>query len=74
MSTKRIAALRQRIKSENLDGMVVTHGDHVRYLTGYTGSNGLLVVTTSGADFYTDFRYTDQAKREVQGAKCHIAD
>lgn len=74
MSTKRIAALRKRIKAENLDGMVITHGDHVRYLTGYTGSNGLLVVTTSGADFYTDFRYTDQAKKEVKGAKCHIAD
>jgi len=74
MSTKRIAALRKRINAENLDGMVISHGDHVRYLTGYTGSNGLLVVTTSGADFYTDFRYTEQAKKEVKGAKCHIAD
>ncbi|MBD3402664.1 M24 family metallopeptidase [candidate division GN15 bacterium] len=74
MSTRRITGLRQRIKKENLDGMVITHGDHVRYLTGYTGTNGLLVVTMKEALFFTDFRYTDQAKKQVKGAKCLIAD
>lgn len=74
MSTKRITALRAQLKTENLDGMIISHGDHVRYLTGYTGSNGLLVVTQSSALFFTDFRYTDQAKKQVKGAKVFIAD
>lgn len=74
MSTKRIAALRTQLKKENLDGMIVVHGDHVRYLTGYTGSNGLLVVDSKAARFFTDFRYTEQAKKQVKGAKVSIAD
>ena len=74
MSTKRIAALRTQLKKENLDGMIINHGDHVRYLTGYTGSNGLLVVDNKSALFFTDFRYTDQAKKQVKGAKVVIAD
>ncbi|MDH3891037.1 MAG: Xaa-Pro peptidase family protein [candidate division Zixibacteria bacterium] len=72
MSQKRIAALRKQFMKENLDGMVVTRLDHVFYLCGYTGSNGLLVVTNKTATFLTDFRYTDQAKKEVRGAKVHV--
>lgn len=74
MSTTRIAALRSRLKQENLDGMIINHGDHVRYLTGYTGSNGLLVVNGRDALFFTDFRYTDQARKQVTGAKVFVAD
>lgn len=73
MSVKRITALRKLIAAENLDGMVIAHGDHVRYLTGYTGSNGLLVVTPTQAHFFTDFRYVDQARHQVKGAKCEIS-
>ena len=41
MSTKRINDLRKQLKAENLDGMIVTHMDHVRYLCGFTGSSGM---------------------------------
>lgn len=73
MSAKRIAALRKKIKDENLDGFIVSHLDHVRYLSGYTGTNGLLVIGRNTADFFTDFRYTDQARKQVQGARVHIS-
>ncbi len=72
MSQKRIAALKKQVAGENLDGMIVTRRDHIFYLTGYTGSNGLLIVTKKSADFLTDFRYTDQAGKEVKGARVHI--
>ncbi|MFQ5499624.1 MAG: M24 family metallopeptidase [Candidatus Zixiibacteriota bacterium] len=69
MSAKRISQLRKLIHSENLDALVVNHLDHIRYLTGFTGSAGLLVVSTRGADFLTDSRYTEQAGRQVKGAR-----
>ena len=71
MSVSRIAALKKRIKSENLDGLVVNHLDHIRYLSGFSGSAGLLVVMQNAAHFFTDSRYTIQAARQVKGAKIH---
>lgn len=69
MSKRRIDNLRKNTANANLDGFVVTNIDQVRYLSGYTGSNGLLVVTPKQAHFLTDFRYGEQAAREVKGAK-----
>jgi Xaa-Pro aminopeptidase len=73
MSVKRIAEMRKALVKENLDALVVNHLDYVRYLSGYTGSSGLLVITDKSAHFITDFRYTEQAKKEVTGAKVTIA-
>jgi len=69
MSTKRIIALRKKLQADNLDGMVITHLNHIRYLTGFTGTAGLLVITARGADFFTDSRYTEQAHKQVKGAR-----
>jgi Xaa-Pro aminopeptidase len=74
MSTKRINDFRKQLKAENLDGMIVTHLDHVRYLCGFTGSSGMLIVKRQGADFFTDSRYTVQASKQVKGAKIHRID
>ena len=71
MSVSRISALKKKIKSENLDGLVVNHLDHIRYLTGFSGSAGLLIVIQKAAYFFTDSRYTIQAARQVKGAKIH---
>ena len=72
MSKKRIDAIRKQLLAENLDGLIISHLDHVRYLTGFTGTAGLLVVTTKTANFYTDFRYKDQAGKQVKGAKVNM--
>ncbi len=48
-----------------VDLMLVTNLVNVRYLTGYTGSNGLALVGPSTRVFLTDFRYTEQAEQEV---------
>ncbi|RKX21344.1 MAG: hypothetical protein DRP35_04525 [Candidatus Zixiibacteriota bacterium] len=72
MSVKRIAELKKAIQKENLDGVIVNHLDHIRYLTGFTGSAGLLVITPKGSEFFTDFRYKDQSAKQVKGAKVNI--
>lgn len=47
--------------------LVISNLDNVRYLTGFSGSNGLVVLTETEAVFFTDGRYELQASREVPG-------
>src|SRR5689334_19561263 len=51
-----------------IDLMLVTDLVNVRYLTGYTGSNGLALVGPLTRAFITDFRYVEQAAEEVHPA------
>ena len=55
------------LAERELDALLVTDLTNVRYLTGYTGTNGLCVVGPGLRAFFTDFRYVTQAEREVQG-------
>ncbi len=63
----------EQIDAEELDGFVVTHPANLRYLCGYTGSNGLLLFLGGRRTFFTDGRYTQQAREEVEGARLVIA-
>ena len=69
MSATRIRSLRAACKKANLDGLVLTDLNFVRYATGFTGTAGLVVITPRGAEFFTDSRYTLQAAKQVKGAK-----
>ena len=68
----RIGALRRRMSSSGLQGLLVTHLPDVRYLCGFTGSSAALAVTRRGCRMFTDGRYTAQAAQEVQSAKVEI--
>jgi Xaa-Pro aminopeptidase len=59
--------LAERLAVRELDALVVTNLFNVRYLTGFTGSNGVAIVGPELRDFITDFRYVEQVKREVEG-------
>ncbi|MFA5800995.1 MAG: Xaa-Pro peptidase family protein [Thermoleophilia bacterium] len=54
------------------DSLLVTHLPNVRYLTGFSGSAGCVLVTGSRKLFFTDFRYRAQAMRQVKGFDVHI--
>jgi Xaa-Pro aminopeptidase len=60
----RVAA---RLAERRLDALLVTDPVNLRYLTGFTGSNGMAVVGPDVRRFITDFRYVEQAAREVDG-------
>ena len=62
----------QTLSDQKLDGIVVTHAANVRYLCGFTGSNGLLLFLNGRRVFFTDGRYTEQAHEEVKGARVVI--
>jgi Xaa-Pro aminopeptidase len=63
----------QALTEQKLDGFVLTHAANLRYLCGYTGSNGLLLFLNGRRVFFTDGRYTEQAAEEVKGARIVIA-
>ena len=63
----------QTLIDEELDGFAITHPANLRYLCGYTGSNGLLLFLAERRVFFTDGRYTQQAREEVKGARAVIA-
>jgi Xaa-Pro aminopeptidase len=66
MISSRLAALRRRIAEvcpeTPVDAMLVTGAENRRYVSGFTGSAGLLLVTAREALLLTDFRYVEQAK------------
>ena len=58
--------LEELLAEQQLDALLVTDLTNVRYLTGYTGTNGVCVVGAGLRVFFTDFRYVQQAERQVQ--------
>ncbi|HEV2290948.1 MAG TPA: aminopeptidase P family protein [Gemmatimonadales bacterium] len=58
-------ALLEALEAEGLTALVVQHPPNIRYLSGFTGSAGLLVVRPAGVVLVTDFRYAGQAPQEV---------
>ena len=64
MRAERVQAV---LAEKELDALVVSNMTNVRWVTGFTGTNGLTVVGAEQRDFITDFRYVDQAAAEVQG-------
>ena len=70
---KRQNNLKSLFSEKNLDGMLVTNLTHIRYLCGFTGSAGSLLITHDKCEFITDGRYTFQSKNEVKGANITIS-
>jgi Xaa-Pro aminopeptidase len=57
--------LRQAIKARELDALLVTRPENMRYLSGFTGGEGALLITPDKAMLLTDFRYYDQVAEEA---------
>lgn len=63
----RAGRLAERLGEKGLDALLVTNLLNVRYLCGFTGTNGLCLVGEGLRAFLTDFRYVEQAERQVRG-------
>ena len=70
----RIQNVRARLKKLRCDALVVGNSANVRYLSGFTGSAGMCVVSATRAWFVTDFRYREQAKAQCQHFEIVIAE
>jgi Xaa-Pro aminopeptidase len=60
------------LAEKNVDGMLITNMIHIKYLCGFGGSSGSLLVGLDNSEFITDGRYVVQSKNEVRGANITI--
>lgn len=65
--------LREHLATTRFDALLISHLPNIRYLCGFTGSAGLLLVEEAGSVFFTDVRYDTQAHDEVKAAKVVVA-
>jgi Xaa-Pro aminopeptidase len=65
----RLEKVRTLLETRGLQGILFTSLENIRYLCGFTGSDGALVVTREEACFLTDSRYWTQSEEEVRGAR-----
>jgi len=61
---KRLRKLRTPIAEKGLDALLLSQPENLRYLSGFTGSSGWLLISGQNAILATDFRYVEQAKGE----------
>lgn len=66
--------MRDRLARDGLDALVVTHLPNIRYLTGFSGSAAMAVVSAGEVTLVTDFRYATQAPAEVGNAARVVVD
>ena len=65
---RRIERLRGVLEQTDVDVLLVEDHTDLRYLSGFTGSNGLALISAAAdgpLHFLTDFRYTEQSAEEV---------
>lgn len=67
MVPNRVAAAQRYLDRMDLDAVLVTNIHTIRYLSGFTGSDGVVVISRDGLWFFTDSRYRTQAGEQVSG-------
>ncbi|HEY48699.1 MAG TPA: aminopeptidase P family protein [Dehalococcoidia bacterium] len=63
--SNRLDKLRVQLAQHGLDAMLISQGENRRYLSGFTGSSGLLLISQDRAILATDFRYVKQSQDEA---------
>lgn len=62
---RRTQGVRQSLDTLGLDAILITNSYNRKYLTGFTGSAGYVLITKDSAVLLTDFRYTEQAAKQA---------
>ncbi|KAK3582178.1 hypothetical protein CHS0354_023712 [Potamilus streckersoni] len=67
--------LRKKLQEQSLDGLIITALSNIEWLTGFTGSHGIVLLLRSGLTYFlTDFRYQEQSQEEVTTCKVIITN
>lgn len=67
MASTRVTRLREAMKSQQIEAVLITGEVNRRYLTGFMGSSGYVLITHQKAWLLTDFRYLTQAAEQAPG-------
>ncbi len=61
----RLKNCRKALAENKVDAVLITQAENRRYLSGFDGSAGYLLITEKKALLATDFRYTEQASKQA---------
>jgi Xaa-Pro aminopeptidase len=64
---ERVEKLRKKLLKEGINAYFITKRENVRYIAGFTGSSGAVLITPEKNYFITDFRYVEQAAKQCRG-------
>jgi Xaa-Pro aminopeptidase len=64
---EKLNKLRAELKKLNVDGILITSSFNRRYMSNFTGSAGVVLISNDRAQFITDFRYVEQAEKQCVG-------
>lgn len=64
---EKLQRFRENLAAEKIDAMIITNPYNRRYLSNFTGTTGIVVISEREAKFITDFRYTEQAAKQAIG-------
>jgi Xaa-Pro aminopeptidase len=64
---EKLARLRANFSSAGIDGLLITSPYNRRYMTNFTGTAGVVLISSDRAQFITDFRYVEQASKQCKG-------
>jgi Xaa-Pro aminopeptidase len=67
--TVRISRVRQKFSDYKIDGLIFFNMNNIRYMSGFTGSDGILIIGDNRTVLLVDGRYTTQAKLEATGTE-----
>ena len=69
LGKERLESVRKILERNHLDGILFNSLENIRYLCGFTGSDGAFVITQKESFFLTDSRYWTQADDEVKDSQ-----
>ena len=61
--------MKLKLQEKELDSLIVSKPENIRYLTGYTGDTGVYVLSGDKEYLLTDFRYQEQAKKQAKNCE-----
>ena len=68
----RLEKLKSKMHENSLNAFYTSNLTNIRYLSGFTGSSGFLLITENGDHIFSDGRYTEQSKHEILNQELHI--
>ena len=66
----RAAQIRARLVELEIDAVILTTPSNIRWSTGFTGSAGMVVITSDSLHLITDGRYSEQAEQQLAQSQC----
>lgn len=69
--SERLQSLQKEMKERSLEAILITDPVNRHYLSGFDGSNGVLLVGAREALLFTDFRYLEQAEKQAPHCRLH---